>query len=183
MQGFFGHLLAGKSFRKADPAKGRFRSFLLASLNYFAADEWDRAHARKRGGRGEIVSLDAQDAETRYRLEPIDLSDPEKLFERRWAMTILNQVFTHLEKEYDQPGRKQLLPELQRFLLGEADQSSYREVALRLGMSEGAVKMAALRLRERYRKLFRQIVAHTVASPDGIEDELRYLHSVIARPS
>ncbi|HXJ59572.1 MAG TPA: sigma-70 family RNA polymerase sigma factor, partial [Verrucomicrobiae bacterium] len=115
-QGFFAHLLKRGSIQKADRERGRFRSFLLASLNYFVADERDHAAAAKRGGGRELFSLDAEEAENRYRLEPVDERNPEKIFEQRWAMTLLDQVLARLAQEFTESGKGDLFKQLQPLL-------------------------------------------------------------------
>jgi len=180
VQGFFAHLLSHHSIDHVAPERGKFRSFLLASLNHFMADQRDHAQARKRGGGREIVSIDETDAEGRYRAEPMDERSPDQLFERRWAMTVLQQVLTLLETEYSASGKAQLFGEIRPFLLGDKQNGTYAVAAARLGLSESAVKMATSRMRGRYRKLFRESIARTVADPIRIEDEMRHLIAVLA---
>jgi RNA polymerase sigma-70 factor (ECF subfamily) len=178
-QGFFAHVLSRGFLRRANPAKGKFRSFILGALKYFLADEWAKLQAQKRGGGLAPVFLDAQTAEARYRLEPVDSRDPEKLFERRWATALLDGVLERLEEEFSNADRKRVFDELRVFLLGEKAAASYAEVAATLQMTEGAVKVAVHRLRERYRALFREEVAHTVEAPSEINDEVRHLFAVL----
>ncbi len=180
IQGFFAQLLDRRSFGRVSPDKGKFRSFLLASLGYFLADDRDRNRARKRGGGQPIISIEAQEAEDRYRLEPVEQNTPEKLFERRWALAILEHVLKRLEMEYAASGKSALFQELQPFLLGDKSHGTYQESAVKLGSTEGAIKMAVSRLRQRYRELFREIIAQTVADPSEIEEEFSHLFSVIA---
>lgn len=178
-QAFFLHLFERHALSRVAPDKGRFRSFLLASLNYFLADQRDRALAQKRGGDRQFVFIDAQDAEERYRFEPIDERNPEKIFERRWALTVLAEVLARLERDYAAAGKQSLFNNLQVFLSGAMAGETYAAMASRLGITEGAIKMSVLRLRQRYRELFRETIAHTVADPAEVEDELRHLIAVI----
>jgi RNA polymerase sigma-70 factor (ECF subfamily) len=178
-QAFFAHLLERRAFRAVGPARGRFRSFLLASLNHFIADERDRQQAQKRGGGRQIISFDAHDAEQRYRLEPVDLTTPEKLFERRWAVTLLDAALARLEQEFAAAGKAELFEQLRAFIVEGAENRTYAEVAAQLGMTEDAVKKAAQRLRRRYQEAIREEIAHTVATASEIEEELRYLWSVL----
>ncbi|MBI3417031.1 MAG: sigma-70 family RNA polymerase sigma factor [Verrucomicrobia bacterium] len=158
VQGFFAQLLARDAFATISAERGKFRSFLLASLNYYVADQRDKSHAQRRGGGHTFIELDALDAEERYRLEPADEQNPERIYERRWALTVLDEVMTRLRAEFAGP-----------------------EVAAEFGLSESAIKMAVSRLRQRYRELFRAIIAETVADPGEVEAELRHLFAVISR--
>jgi len=179
-QGFFAHLLERGSIQGVEREKGKFRSFLLASLNYFLADERDRASAQKRGGGREVFSLDAREAEKRYRLEPVDERSPDKLFERQWAMTLLDQVLARLTQEFSDAGKLEFFHRLQPFLVeGTADQT-YAEVARDLHMTEEAMKKAVQRMRRRYHQLFREEIGHTVATAEEVEEELRHLCAVLS---
>jgi DNA-directed RNA polymerase specialized sigma24 family protein len=178
-QGFFAHILSRGFLKRASPARGKFRSFMLGSLKYFLADEWAKLQAQKRGGGRALVCLDAQTAEARYRLEPVDLMDAEKLFERRWATALLDRVLERLEEEFAKEGSKPDFDQLRPFLLGEKSSVTYAEVAAAAQMTEGALKVAVHRLRQRYRGLFREEVAHTVEEPSEIEDEVRHLFAVL----
>jgi len=177
-QAFFAAILEKGRLRAADPERGRFRSFLLASLNHFLANEWDRARAQKRGG-GKVLSLDMEDAEGRYRLEPADDLTAEKLFERRWAMTLLDLVLAQLRQEFARDGREHLFEQLKGHLGGPAADAPYRRVAADLGMTEAAVKMAVHRLRRRYRHLLRARIAQTVGSVGQIDEEIRRLFAAV----
>jgi RNA polymerase sigma factor (sigma-70 family) len=174
-QEFFARLLEKKSLTAVDRDKGKFRSFLLASVKNFLANEWDKSQSQKRGGGRPLVALDAMDAETRYRLEPADELTPERLFERHWALAVLAQVLARLRQEYLDRGHGGLFEAVKGCLTGSAKVSSHAETARRLGMTEGAVKMATLRLRKRYRKLLREEIAETVASPELVDEEIRFL--------
>jgi len=178
-QGFFAHLLERRSIQGVEREKGKFRSFLLASLNYFLADERDRASAQKRGGGREAISLDAQEAEQRYRLETVEERSPDRLFERRWAMTLLDQVLTRLAREFTDAGKGELFDRLQPFLVEGTGDNTYGEIAQEVGTTEEALKKAVQRMRRRYHLLFREEIAQTVASPDEVEEELRHLRSVL----
>ena len=179
-QGFLAHLLENHRLSQVRKEKGKFRSFLLASLRNFLSDEWDKARAQKRGGAAQIISLDAQAAEDSYRLEPVDTENPEKLFERRWALTLLERVLARLEAEYAERGLQNRFLELQPFLLAEAETTTYLGAGNRLGISEGAVKMAVLRMRQRSRELFRAEIAATVATEEEVDEEVRHLSAVLA---
>jgi RNA polymerase sigma-70 factor (ECF subfamily) len=177
-QEFFATLLEKGSLKVADPERGRFRSFLLASLNHFLANEWDRACARKRGG-GRVLSLDIAGAESRYALEPADDLTAERLFERRWATTLLDLVLARLREEFVREGQDRVFERLKGFLGGAVADASYGEVAADLGMTEAAVKMAVHRLRRRYRRLLRAEIAQTVALPEQVDDEIRRLFAAL----
>jgi RNA polymerase sigma factor (sigma-70 family) len=179
-QAFFAALLQRHGLQRADPHQGKFRSFLLACLNHFLADERDRAGAQKRGGGTEIISLDIEDAETRYRLEPAHDLTPEKLFEKSWALTILNNAMAKLKSEYAERGRQALFEALKPHLPAGRGPTSYKEVANRLGMTEAAVKVAVHRLRDRYRQLVREEIAQTVSTPQQVEEEIRDLFASLA---
>jgi RNA polymerase sigma factor (sigma-70 family) len=175
VQGFFTRLLEKNDLAAVDRQRGRFRSWLLSSLEHYLANEWDRERARKRGGAQPLLSIDAEAAEGRYGLEPSHTLTPEKLYERRWALTLLEHVLSTLEEECTRLGRQELFEKLRGTLAGDADQLPYAEVAEALGMSPGAVKMAAHRLRGRYRELLRAEIAQTVERPEDIDDEIRLL--------
>jgi RNA polymerase sigma-70 factor (ECF subfamily) len=179
-QGFFAQLLQRRSIQSVEREKGKFRSFLLASLNYYVADERDRANAQKRGGGREVLSLDVQEAQQRYRLEPADERSPEKIFEHRWAMTLLDQVLARLGQEFTDTGKRELFERLQAFLVERTGDETYAEVGRELGMTEEAVKKAAQRMRRRYHQLFREEIAQTVASPAEVDEELRHLCAVLS---
>ena len=179
-QAFLLQLLERRAFARVDRSKGRFRSFLLAGLNYFLADARDRARAQKRGGGQPVLSFDAQTAEQRYRLEPVDDLSPDKLFERQWALALLDDVLARLEQEFSAAGKSGLFQQLRVFLVAGRGEDTYAEIAAGLGLSSEAVKKAAHRMRHRYYALFREAIARTVADPAEVEDELRYLCAVMA---
>jgi DNA-directed RNA polymerase specialized sigma24 family protein len=179
-QGFLLRWLEQKSFARADASKGRLRSFLLAGLNHFLSDQWDRASAQKRGGGQPTLSLtDTQTADDRYRLEPVDERSPEKLFDRQWALTLLDQVLARAEEEFREAGKAELFQRLRVFVIAGTGEESYAQVGAELGMSREAVKKAVQRMRHRYYELFREEVAQTVADPAEVEEELRCLCAVI----
>ena len=179
-QGFFARLLARDSLAQVGPQKGKFRSFLLAALRHFLSDQRNRARAVKRGGGAEVLSLDAQEAEERYRLEPVDRLDAERIYERRWALTLLEQALTRLRDENAAAGKAELFEQLRGFVAGDSDVSC-GEAAPQLGLTESAVKSTLHRLRQRYRELVREEIAHTVDDPAEIEPEIRYLIGVMSQ--
>jgi RNA polymerase sigma-70 factor (ECF subfamily) len=177
-QGFLASLLSTHALGNVHPAKGRFRSFLLASLNHFLANEWDKARTLKRGGGQPAISLDT--AETRYRAEPSEEMSPDRIFERQWARTLLAQVATRLREDYEAAGKGPLFNVLQVYLSGEKGLAPYRETAGQLGLGLDALKKAVERLRRRYGELLREEIAHTVSDPAEVDEEIRYLRSVVA---
>jgi RNA polymerase sigma factor (sigma-70 family) len=178
-QEFFTRMLEGRYLDRADPEKGRFRSFLLTSLKYFVADEEDRHRALKRGG-GVVLSLEFDSGEERYQREPAHDETPERIFERRWALSLLDRVVERLRSEFLQHGRPEHFDRLKVFLLGQSD-APYSALAREMNTSEGALKVAIHRLRKRYRELFRQEIADTVADPADVESELRFLAAVLSK--
>jgi RNA polymerase sigma-70 factor (ECF subfamily) len=177
-QEFFARLLGQDFLANVDRHKGRFRSFLLAALKHFLSDQRDRAAAQKRGGGRPVISLDSLDAEARYRLEPAQGLTPEKMFEKQWALSLLELVLSRLHAEMAAAGKSVLFEALKDTLTGVRP-ITYAAIGAELGMSEGAVKVAAHRIRRRYRALLRAEIAQTVASPDEIRDEIRYLMSCL----
>jgi len=171
-QAFFARLLARDSLRDVDRGKGKFRSFLLASLKHFLADEWDKSRAQKRGGGEPVVPLDA---ETRYAREPAHELTPDKLYDRQWAMTLLDQVLARLSAEYSAEARTKQFETLKVFLTAGKGAIPYSEAAKQAGMSEGAAKVAVHRMRKRYRELLRDEIAQTVSDPAQVEEEIRAL--------
>ncbi len=179
-QEFFARLLERHTLASADPNRGRFRSFLLATMDHFLAHEWEKVRAQKRGGGCRILSLDLALAEQRYDLEPADTATPDKLFDRRWANALLEEVLNQLEAEYHHAGKAELFAALKQTLTGTRESQPYAVLALHLGMNEAAVKVAVHRLRKRYRELLRAEVANIVAEPEQAGDELRYLLAALA---
>jgi RNA polymerase sigma-70 factor (ECF subfamily) len=178
-QEFFMRVLEGRYLDRADPEKGRFRSFILTSLKFFVADEQDRQRAQKRGG-GAVVSLEFSSGEERYQREPGHYETPDRIFERRWALSMLERVMERLRDEFVQHGRPENFERMKVFLLGQSE-APYADLAREMNTSEGALKVAIHRLRKRYRELFRQEIADTVADPAKVESELRYLAAVLTR--
>ena len=179
-QEFFARFLEKDFLRAADRNKGRFRGFLLACCRHFLANERDRARAQKRGGSRPALSLDFASAAERYRLEPADTMTPERLFERRWALTLLDQVLDQLGREFHKDGKGPLYERLKLTLVGAGDSLSYAAIGAEFGMTEAAVKKAAQRLRQRYRELLRDQIAATVDGPEQVEDEIRALFAVLS---
>lgn len=175
VQGFFARLLEHEGLAAVDQGKGRFRSFLLASLKHFAADEWDKGQAQKRGAGARMIALDGLEAEARYAIEPADEMTPERVFERRWAWAVLDQVVCHLREQYERRGQGKLFEALKGTLTATDLDTRQKDLARQLGMSEGALAVAGHRLRRRYRELLREEIAQTVASPELIDEEIGYL--------
>ena len=178
-QAFFARLLEKNWIAGADRSKGRFRTFLLAAMQHFLADEWDRAKAKKRGGGMALLPLSFDTAEQRYVEEPSDPETPERIFERRWAVALLDTVLSRLRGEYDDQGKGELFAALRPCLVGERTAQPYAQLAEALGSSEPAIKSAVHRLRQRYRQLLRDEVASTVDAGEDVEDELRHLFAVL----
>ena len=179
-QEFFARLLAREGFTKVRQEQGRFRSFLLASLKHFLSDARDHAQAQKRGGGLTIISLDDSQAEARYELEPQDHLTPELIFERRWAYALLETVVNRLRDEFVLADKRTQFEALKPFLLGESRGMTCADAAGRCGLTEAAAKMSISRMRRRYREILRDEIAHTVAHPGEIDDELRQLLAVIS---
>jgi RNA polymerase sigma-70 factor (ECF subfamily) len=176
-QEFFARLLAHNWVGDADRAKGRFRTFLLTALNRFLANEWGRQHAAKRGGFAPVLSIDQELAESRFASEPAHNLQPDVLFERQWAMTLLERTVARLREEYAATGRARLFECLQGCLAKDESALPYAAIAVGLNLTEAAVKMAVQRLRARYREILRAEIADTVSSPEEIEEEIRHLFS------
>ena len=179
-QEFFTQLLAKHYLARVDPRKGKFRSFLLAGLKNLLRDEHDKASRLKRGGGQAVLSLDAQTAEARYQLEPMDQDDPERAFERSWAQALVERVLARLEQEHVQAGKTEHFACLKQFLTGAKDYQDYPAVAEHLEMTEGATRVAVHRLRQRFGELFREEVADTLTDPGEIAAEMRHLLSVLS---
>jgi RNA polymerase sigma-70 factor (ECF subfamily) len=178
-QAFFAHLLEKHDLHTADPKYGKFRSFLLLRLKHFLSDERDRAGAKKRGGGQKILSLGFQNAEDQYALEPADRLSPEVLFEKSWAFTVLERTMDRLEAEMANKNKQKLFDHLKVYLTTEKDVIPYQNMATGLKMTEGAVRVAAHRLRRQYRKLLRDEIAQTVAAKDQIDEEMGYLFAAL----
>ena len=180
-QEFFAQLIAKNHFRLADRTKGRFRAFLMATLDYFLAREWSRAHRQKRGGQFTFISLDEHSPEKRYQMEPADLETPERKFFRQWALTVLKQAMNALQKECEANDKAPLFREAKNLISGERHGAAYAQMSKSLNMGEGAVRVAVHRLRQRYGELLRREVAHTVTSEEEVDEELRYLIQVLSQ--
>jgi RNA polymerase sigma-70 factor (ECF subfamily) len=178
-QEFFARFLAGNYLAEASREKGKFRAFLLACLKHFLANDRERARAAKRGGGQRFISFDEEHAEERYRLEPANEPSADKSFDRGWAMTLLDSVLAKLRAEFTREGKETMFEKLKPCLAGSRESQAYAEIARQLGMSEGAVKVAVHRFRQRYRELLRSEIASTVSSPAEVDEEIRYLFSVL----
>ena len=179
-QAFFGHILEKKDLQTADPKYGKFRSFLLVRLKYFLSDQRDRARAKKRGGDRKVLSLNIQNAEGQYALEPAIQLSPEELFEKSWALTVLERTMSRLEDEMAQKKKKNLFDCLKVYLTTDKDVIPYQDMATELGMTEGSVRVAVHRLRRRYRKLLRDEIAQTVGGVDQVDEEMESLFAALA---
>jgi len=179
-QGFFARLLAYDSLRDVRVDKGKFRSFLLAAMNHFLADEYDKASALKRGGNQVTLSLDEEFGEEQYRLEPSDSVTAETLFERRWAFTLLEKAKDRLRQEFAAAGKLALFERLKVLEADRSEAPAYAVVAAELGLSESAIKSSVSRFRQRYQETVRQEVANTVGCAAEIDDEIRHLIAVIS---
>src|SRR5439155_16945951 len=177
-QDFFSRLLEKNYFAKADPERGRFRTFLLRSMKNFLVNEWKRAGRLKRGGDLTFLSFDANVAEDRYAAEPANESNPDAVYEQRWAVTLIEHVLATLRRDYSAADKARLFEELKGFIWGDKSTASYAQIAGHLNLTEGTVKVAVHRLRQRFRELLRAEVAHTVGRPEDIDGELRHLISV-----
>ena len=172
-QEFFVRLLAKNYLAIADRQRGRFRSFLLGAMKHFLANQERCRAAQTRGGHRLMISLDFRSGENRYsQIEPVDNLTPERLYEKRWALTLLDLVLSRLREKFCAAGKSEVFDTLKQFLAGETAKPAYLEVAERLGMTEGAVKVAVHRMRRRYRKLLKEEIAGTTAGPEEMEDEL-----------
>lgn len=180
IQGFFASLLEKQGLRLADSNRGKFRSYLLGALKHFMADQRDRAHTQKRGGHCRVFSLDIDRGEDQYAPELAHQLSPDKLFERSWALTVLRRAADKLETEWSAMHKQALFQQLVVYLAPVEETASYRDMAVKLNMSETAVKSATYRMRKRYRALLRSEVAQTVATKEHVEDELRELFSALS---
>jgi len=178
-QDFFARFLEKHYLALADQNRGKFRTFLLRSLEHFLINEWNKASAAKRGGTKPPISWDQQDAESRYLLEPMDGASPDKLFEKRWALGLLDLALERLRQDYVDSHKEGLFDALKPCIWEQDSSGSYERIGLKLGMSEGAVKVAAYRMRLRYRELLCEEVANTVDTQADVDEELRYLAAVL----
>jgi RNA polymerase sigma factor (sigma-70 family) len=179
-QGFFARLIEKHALEHASPERGRFRAFLLTSLQNHLANECDRDQAQKRGGGQPLLSLNVEASESRFRIEPVHDLTPEKVFDRAWAVQLLELVIGRLRAEFTDKGRAAEFEAIQPFLAGKHTETSYDRVAAELGMKPDAVRQAAHRMRKRYRELLRAEVAETVAGEDEVEDEIRGLFEALS---
>jgi RNA polymerase sigma-70 factor (ECF subfamily) len=176
-QSFFAHLLDKNTVAAADQTRGRFRAFLLTALKNFLTNEWAKERAVKRGGGATHLSLDFEDGDSRLRIEPSAGETPEHLYERQWAMALLDRVLSRLREEYVAAGKERQFDLFKPFIAGAG--GDYQAAAKRLGWTDNAVRVAAHRLRGRYRELLRAEIAHTVGSLDDVDDEIRWLFQVL----
>jgi RNA polymerase sigma factor (sigma-70 family) len=180
-QSFFARLLEKNLVSIADPARGRFRSFLLTSFKNFLVNEWDKGQAKKRGDGVMPLSLDFAGAESRYPIEPSGGDSPERLFERQWVLSLLDHVLDRLRQESALAGKADQFDALKDFISGLPVDGNYAEAAHRLGATENAAKVAAHRLRKRYRELLREEIGRTIVGPEEVDDEIRCLFAMMAR--
>lgn len=178
-QAFFVHLLEKQTVRAADPLRGRFRSFLLASFKHFLANEWDRERAKKRGGAESFVALDVQDAEALYAARQPDALAPDAVFERQWALDLMTHVAARLRAEYVEAGKEPVFDRLKGLVTGDAVDVRYADLAREIGSTEGAVKVMAHRLRRRYRDLLRAEIASTVDDDADVDVEIAFLITAV----
>jgi len=180
-QEFFARLLAKEWLSSADREKGRFRTFLMVALKRYLANEWDRAHREKRGGHAPHCPLDTELAEARFESEPAPGLTADRLYERRWALTLLESTMNRLREEFGQANKTAEFERLKVFLTADKSAIAYADVARDLGTSEGTARVAVYRMRRRFREVFREEVAHTVATAEDVDEELRYLMSALAQ--
>ena len=180
-QGFFELFLAKHYLKDVDRDKGRFRSFLLASLKHYLANEWKKANRQKRGGPVETTSFDAADAEERYQLEPAEESSAELVYDRRWARAVLDSVMAKLREEFVQAGKRDRFEPLSRFLFQEPQPGEYPQLAVQWKVTESGVRSSVQRIRERYTALFRAEIANTVSDPRDVDGEIAHLIKALAR--
>ena len=182
-QGFFARFLEKRDVAAADPQRGRFRSFLLGAFKHFLANQYDREHAKKRGGDQVPIALDLEAAEARSAFEPLDELTPEALYERQWALGVLDRVFATLRADFVRSGKEATFERLKGFLMGEKEEGGYAEIANTLGTTEGAIRVTVHRLRRRFRDVLRAEIQATVSDDSEVEEEIRYLIAVLTSPS
>ena len=180
VQAFFARFLEKNYLEGLAAERGKFRAFLLAALKHFLANEWDKAQAQKRGGGAEHLSLNWQDADDRFHLDPPDPTNPERLFDREWALALLDRVIARLAAECIQDGKAELFARAKGFLTVGRDAIPYADAAHELGLEEGTLRVAVHRLRKRYRALLREEIAQTLVEPGQVEEELRSLMAALA---
>lgn len=182
-QGFLTQVISRDLFGSTSPQKGRLRSFLLVAFKRYIANEWHKANAAKRNYGKQALSIDAAPEEANHAPEPADDRSPDKVFEKEWALHVLRRVKLALKRDYEASGKGHLMKALSGFLLGEAGDSSYAEVSAKLELPEGTVKSHVFRMRQRYKQLLREEIAHTVETPGEIDSELSHLRQALAYPS
>jgi RNA polymerase sigma-70 factor (ECF subfamily) len=178
-QEFFAEFLEKDYLQAVDPGRGKFRSFLLTAFKHFLSKARDRANARKRGGGRRVFSFDFQAGETRYHLEPADQGTPDTIYQRRWALTLLEQALARLRSEFTDSGKRPLFETLKATLTGDGSSAPYAQIGETLGITEQAVKVAVHRMRQRYKELLRDEIAQTVSATEEIDDELRDLFNAV----
>jgi RNA polymerase sigma-70 factor (ECF subfamily) len=181
-QDFFLQFLQKDLFGRANPERGRFRSFLLICLRHYLQDVRDQQAAARRGGRVQVLSLDRDRAERGYAAEPVEHITPERLFEKRWATTLLENVLAQLGTEFARTGKREFFEQLKGYVWGEQGTTPMKEIATEFAVSESALRVTLHRLRQRFRELLRLEIAHTVSRPEEIDDEIRYLAQVLREP-
>jgi RNA polymerase sigma-70 factor (ECF subfamily) len=179
-QSFFARIIETGGFASADPQRGRFRSYLLGAMKHFLANEWHRGQTQKRGGRVQFIEWDALDPEARYAGASKQPDDPDHLFDREWALETVAGALQALRDEMAKAGKAEQFDAFKGSLTGQ-DEPPRKDIAARLNMSEGAVKVAVHRLRQRYRTLLRAAIAETVSNEADLDDEMRYLVEVLRR--
>ena len=178
-QEFIARLLEKDYLKTAAPEKGRFRTFLRVVLKRFLANEWDRAGAQKRGGRETHIPLDTEMGESRYQIESAVGGNDETIYDRHWALTLLEQTMVRLREEFILAGKVEAFAQMKPFLAAERGAIPYEEIAAQLGTTKGAARVAVHRLRRRFREIFREEIAQTLASPADFEDEVRHLMAAL----
>lgn len=181
-QGFFTRMIEKHDAAAANPERGRFRTFLLSAFQHYISNQRDRDAALKRGGGAELLPLDFGDAEDRYIREPAHNDTPETAYIRRWVLALLERVLARLEAEFSEEGKADLFARLRPFLTPEADTPPYRELCISLNISESALKVAVHRMRRRYRELLTEEVAHTLTSPEQVQEEITFLIQAFSKP-
>ena len=180
-QAFFARLLEEDLLAVADPERGRFRSFLLTSFRNFLANEWDKLRAEKRGGGKNVLSLDFDAGESRYDLEAIEAETPENIYDRQWALVLLELVLTRLREEMTEQGKEDLFRSVQPYITGKPKLATYAELAEQLKMSTSAIKVAVHRLRKRYRSILEQEIMQTLEDPSEVGEEIHKLFATVTR--
>ena len=180
-QAFFARLLEKDLLQVADPQRGRFRAFLLTSLKNFLANEWDKLRAQKRGGGKNLLSLDFDSGESRYGLEAVDNETPEAIYDRQWAMVLLELVLQRLRDEMTAEGKEKLFGSLQPYVTGKPKAGTYAELAEQLQMASGAIKVAVHRLRKRYRQILKEEISQTLEDPSDVDEEIQDLFATVTR--